>query len=320
VWIETLEILMNLLRVRLPYRVAGVALLWGLLLAGLLAAPLNPENKDKPASLADKVRKDLDQAINFEVVDQSIAAAVNQLREQTKINFVLDRFTIQQMGIDPEQPIVNLKLKDVKVRSVLKSMLSTQNLSYAIIGDTVLISTDEVAMFRQMRQRVNVDFEKVEFASAMKHLARETATNLMLDSRVAKDAKAEVSLQMEDVPLETAVRLMAEMIGLKPVRVGNVLFVTSKASANEMRADPDFGPSMPPQPGGRAEAIFIQQMQMQAQLGAIGGGAIGIAQPVPVAVPPIQAPPPPKDEKQEKAPAEKDKPAEKEKQADKEDK
>jgi hypothetical protein len=52
------------------------------------------------------------------------------------------------------------------------------------------------------------------------------------------------------VPLETAVRLLAEMAGLKPVRVGNVLFVTKKETANELRADPDLQqPGQPGQPG-----------------------------------------------------------------------
>ena len=59
-----------------------------------------------------------------------------------------------------------------------------------------------------------------------------------------------MSIQLEDVPLETAVRLLAEMAGLKPVRVGNVLFVTKKETANELRTDPDLQqPAQPGQPG-----------------------------------------------------------------------
>ena len=46
----------------------------------------------------------------------------------------------------------------------------------------------------------------MEFARALKQIARETATNLVVDARVSKDAQTPVSLQMEDVPLETAVR------------------------------------------------------------------------------------------------------------------
>ena len=44
-----------------------------------------------------------------------------------------------------------------------------------------------------------------------------------------------MTLPLEDVPLETAVRLLAEMAGLKPVRVGNTLFVTKKEIAADLR-------------------------------------------------------------------------------------
>ena len=41
------------------------------------------------------------------------------------------------------------------------------------------------------------------------------------------------------------------MAGLKPVRVGNVLFVTKKETANELPHDPDLQqPAQPGQPGG----------------------------------------------------------------------
>jgi hypothetical protein len=243
---------------------AGVLL--ALTPALLTAAPTIPE-KAKAASPAEKVRTALDQVISVDVSEQPLDLALKQLHEQTKLNFVLDRFTLQQMGLVPEQMPVNVKLKDVKVKSALRSILTPFNLSYAIIGDTVLVSTDEMAMYRQMRQRVNLDCEKEELATVLKKLARETATNLMVDTRAAKEAKMEVTLQMEDVPLETAVRLMAEMAGLKPVRVGNVLFVTTKANANEMRADPDL--AQPGGPRGVPQEILNQQGGLQFQPGAV---------------------------------------------------
>jgi hypothetical protein len=167
---------------------------------------------------------------------------------------------IQQMGYDPEQMPVSAKLKDAKARTCLRSVLSPYNLGYAIIGDTVLISTDDMVMQRQMKQRVSVDLDKVDLAAALKQLSRETATNLMLDSRVpAKEGKATVSLQLDDVPLDTAVRLVAEAGGLKPIQVGNVMLVTTKALANEMRNDPELmtGAQTPQQ-----EIQMLQQKRM----------------------------------------------------------
>src|SRR5438105_4858356 len=78
--------------------------------------------------------------------------------------------------------------------------------------------------------------------SPAQKLAKETATNLVIDPRMAKEAQATVSVELDEVPLESAVRLLAEMAGLKPVRLGNVLFVTSKTAAVSLRADPDLVP------------------------------------------------------------------------------
>jgi hypothetical protein len=228
--------------------VALAALAWGF---GAAAAPVAPADKNKPVSAADKLRHELDQVITLEITDQPLNLAVNQLREQTHINFVLDKFTLQQMGIDPEMLPVSAKLKDVKLRSALRTVFGPYNLSFAIIGDTVLITTDEMAIYRQMRQRVNVDLEGVEFATGVKQLARETATNLVIDPRVAKEAQGKITLQIEDVPLDTAVRLMSEMVGLKPVKVGNTLFICSKTTARDLREEePAPMPGMPGMPGG----------------------------------------------------------------------
>ena len=260
-------------------------------------------DKDAPVNSVEKLRKDLDKPITLKIAKQSLTAAVEMLHKQTKINFVLDTAVIQQLGFTPDQPPspVDVDLKDVKVRTALRSILSPYNLGFAPIGDTVVITSDEMAMYRQMRQRVSVDLDKTPFADALKQISRQTGVNILLDARVEKDAAAKVSLQMEDVPLETAVRLLAEMTGLKPVKVGNVLFVTSKANANEMRNDPDVA-----QPNQNLinQQQQLLQLQLNGNLGGVPFGGPAVAPPgVAPAVPPgaIQDP----TEKDEKAPKDK---------------
>jgi hypothetical protein len=271
----------------------------------LTAAPAVPE---KPkASPAEKIRAELDQTISIEIADQPLDKALDQLRDQTKLNIVLDRMTVQQfcqqMGFQgPEQMPVNLKLKDVKVKSALRSILAQANLGYAIVGDTVFVSTEPMAMYKQLQQRVSLDCEKEELGAALKKLGRETATNLVVDPRAAKEAKVEVSLQMEDVPLETAVRLLSEMAGLKPVRVGNVLFVTAKATANEMRADPELVQPMQGRPG--MDFILPGQPGIQFNPGIIGPGGGPVAPGVP-AIGTVPVNPPPTEDKKPIDPTEK---------------
>jgi type II secretory pathway component GspD/PulD (secretin) len=130
---------------------------------------------------------------------------------------------------------VTVKRKDEKVSEVLKAIVKPYNLGYAIIGDSVFVSTDDMAMLRQLKQHITVDIEKVELAKALEQLKRETATNIVLDAKATKEGKTIVTLQIDDVPLETAVRLLAEMAGLKVVRNANVLYVTPRGNASELR-------------------------------------------------------------------------------------
>jgi hypothetical protein len=294
-------------------RCSGPAVLLALLFGVSYAAPDSPGDNPVKETPAEKIKKQLDKTLpTLEITDQPLKLAIAQLKEQTKINFVADQMVIAQMGIDMESTPVTVKLKDVKLKTALRTIFGQYNLSYAIVGETVVITTDEMAMYRQMRQRVNVDYDQTKFASALKQLSRETATNLIIDSRAMKEAQNPISLQLEDVPLETAVRLMAETAGLKPVRVGNVLYVTSKANANELRADPDLAPvPTPRQPGAEEVIIGGGVMARPAIFGPVGVPTTpAVPPPAPGGAPP--APPGGADKGTEK-PAEKEKPPEKEK-------
>ncbi len=240
---------------------AGAVLAWAAAPSFLAAAPAGSEKDDKTVSPNDKLHADLDKVVSIKIDKQPLNLAVIMLRDKSGVNFVLDSLTIQQqLGFLPETPPVpvDLDLKDVKVRTVLRSIVAPYGLAYAVLGDTVLITTEDQAMVRQLRQRVNVDFNKIEFASALKQLSKETSVNLVLDSNHEKEGAAKVSLQLEDVPLETAVRLLSEMAGLKALRLSNVLFVTTKDHAAELRQDPDWiQQGQPVQPNPQPPGIFV---------------------------------------------------------------
>jgi type II secretory pathway component HofQ len=278
--------------------------------ATLIAAPIQ-DSKGSGETPVEKNRKALQQKITIEIADKTLEQAVTELKDLTKINFTLDRQALAGIGVmqfpqafpggvppgfNPGQPAgnVSLKVKDVKVRDALKQLLAGENLTYVILADSVLITTEPMAAHHQLKQHVSLDLDAVPFKQAVKQLARETGANLIVDSKLAKEADAAVTLQIEDVPLETALRLLAEAAGLKPVRLGNVIYLTTKANANELRSEPDLsgqgqGPQMTPQQEW--------QLKMQ-QFGGWGVGG-GIALPTPVAPPVAPAPPAPPDEKKE---------------------
>jgi hypothetical protein len=211
------------------------------LVADAAAAPAPTPEKPRVAGTGDQVRKELEKLIAIEFTEQTLESAINLLREETKLNLALDRITLAQNGIDPAQLAVpNARLRDVRARTAIRSVLAPFNLHYVIIGDTVVLTTEEMALYRRLKQQLNIDLDRVEFAVAVKGLSRDTGVNLILDPRLTKEAQTKVTLQAEDLALESAVRMLCEMAGLKPVRIGNALYITSKGSATELRGEPEL--------------------------------------------------------------------------------
>jgi hypothetical protein len=252
-----------------------------------------PAAADKE-KLAEKPKSPLDAVVTVKIEHQPLNAALEILKEKSGVNLVLDVLTIQQqLGVTPEMmPPVDLDVKDVKFKTALRTLLRPYNLFYAVVDDTLVVTTEEAAAAKQLQQRVSVDFDKVEFAKAVKQMGRDSGVNLIIDSRVTKEAKASVSLELEDVPLETALRLLSEMAGLKPVRIGNVLFVTKKETANELRNDPDLGGLSNTMQQDRQQELMRQQIMIQQQMGGmviqrqmIIGGQAGATAPTQPAVP-----------------------------------
>jgi hypothetical protein len=233
--------------------------------APTLAAPAGADKEKN----SEKPKSPLDAVVTVKIEHQPLNAALEILKEKSGVNVVLDVLTIQQqLGITPEMmPPVDLDVKDVKFKTALRTLLRPYNLFSAVVDDTVVVTTEEAAAAKQLQQRVSVDFDKVEFAKAVKQMGRDSGVNLIIDSRVAKEAKASISLELEDVPLETALRLLSEMAGLKPVRIGNVLFVTKKETANELRNDPDLGGANAAQQ--QQQELMRQQIMIQQQMGGM---------------------------------------------------
>ncbi len=195
--------------------------------------------KKEPTSAAE-IRKVLDQPITLDYSGPSVQDALQHLRDKTGIDFNLDQVALQLMGINigdtGDQPIT-LRSSGGKLSAALRKMLAVHQLAYVIYEDSILITATELATVRQMRQRINLDVSDVSLAKALRDLARTYAFNLVIDPRIVKDAQRPVSLTLDGTSLETGVRLLAELAGLKAVRMDNVMFITTEERAEKLRKE-----------------------------------------------------------------------------------
>lgn len=259
-----------------------------------VAAP-GPKTEAKPeASPAEAIRKALDKTGKFEFTGVNLTAVLTTLSEEYKINIVLDRAVIQTMGFEPEIMNVELKMKEGKLRNALRSIVGQYSLTSVIVGDSLLITTEEMAVYRQLKQRISVDYDSVPFNKAIKDLAAKYSVSVVIDPKVTRGKSGEnpVTLTVDDVPFEAAVRLMCEMAELKPARMGNVIYVTTEARADRLKD----GDSLVPTP--RIAVPGLNDLPIGG-VGGLGGGAII---PPPVLVPAV----PEKKEEKQDAPPKKD--------------
>lgn len=265
-----------------------------LLLAFAVPSLAAPTPKDNPKPKGDNspefIRKMLDARVNIEFAGIALNNALAQLSEDHKVNLVLDEAAVRAMGMEPNDIMLNCKIKDVKLRAGLRTMLAQYNLTVAIVGESVLVTTEDQAIYKQLKHRISVDYDNVPLGKALKELAQANGVNVVIDPRTnkTKASDAPVSLTVDDVPFEAVVRLMCEMGGLKPARMGNVIFVTTEDRADKLKDSDSLvpNPNIPGVPGG-----------VPGFPGGIIPGLGGGVAPVPApAVPPIApgvAPAPP---------------------------
>lgn len=208
---------------------------------------------------AEKLRKALDSVRDLEIAGLPMDQAINQLREQTGLNVQTDRAIVSPSVPSPmlqgplgplgPNPAFSTQIRlqgefhGIPLRAALTKLLRDHNLTHVLIGDTVLITTIDMGVERQLQQSVSVNVEGKSLAEELKRLGRETGANLVLDPRMAKEGKTALTLRLDEVPLETAVEVLADMAGLRPVRLNNVLYVTSEARAKALHKPPPAAPS-----------------------------------------------------------------------------
>ena len=227
----------------MPQRLWTVALAALALSGPTMAAPIPGDTKGD--GIAAKARKALDQKITAKADGKTLTEAVELLKEVAKVEITLDITTLQMMGLDANQPVIKFDMKDVRLKDGLKTAFAAMNLRCGVTASGIVVSTDEGLTILQLRQRVNIDADGKSLAETLKGLADETGANVVIDPRAKKTADEKITLKIDDVPLESAVRLAADMGGLAVVRMSNVLFVTTEARADKLRQDADrpLGPT-----------------------------------------------------------------------------
>jgi type II secretory pathway component GspD/PulD (secretin) len=142
-------------------------------------------------------------------------------------------------------PINLPKMRGVKLSLILSRILAQVEGAYLVRPDGIEVTTAKHATPGQWSSfpsnevpSVATVFEAKPLEEALRELSDATGISILVDPRGGEKVKAPLTANLKNVPLDTAVNLLADMAGLKVVTVDNVLYVTTVENAKGWEARP----------------------------------------------------------------------------------
>jgi hypothetical protein len=166
--------------------------------------------------------------------------ALEFISDRYDTTIVVDAHAFKAENMDPIEDVhVHLpRMIGVKLHTILGLLLAQVDATYRIRPSHIEITTLKrtrpsswTAEERGLAPMVDVEFEKCPLSEALQQLADSSGINVVLDGRAGDKAKTSVTATLNNVPIDTAVLILADMADLRPVAVDNVLYVTSKENA-----------------------------------------------------------------------------------------
>jgi hypothetical protein len=229
------------------------------------AAQTPPKEADKPAAektSRDRIRetqKKLNAPVDYGGMDDVKATFDEVLTELAKIHGIL--FDVNERAFEEEgvkdvlrvpvvpdgKPLPAMKgvTLDHLLRKILTRIPVQSGATYINRGDSIEIMTGlhraaelhlDPSRYGQLPV-VTANIAKQPLEGALKELVKESGFNIVLDVRAKEKADANVAGDFANVPLDTAVRILADMADLKPVLLDNVLYVTTKENAKALQEE-----------------------------------------------------------------------------------
>jgi hypothetical protein len=147
-------------------------------------------------------------------------------------------------------PIKLARMRDISLGAVLRLIAAQIKGTYLVHHDYIEITTPAHALVEQwsqpngnrlaalgLAQMVSANFEKFPLEEALRELADRSGINIVVDTRAEDKARTAVTATLSNVPVDTAVEVLADMAGLKLVPIDNVIYVTARPNAQTLHKE-----------------------------------------------------------------------------------
>jgi hypothetical protein len=239
-----------------------------LMVAVVTVVPLSAARADESptaeqARRAAEVRKKLAATVNFSGFDDPEVKLEEALQHLTKlydVTFEINDQAFRDEMIDnvADKPLGKAipKMTGVPLETVLRRILARipapSGTTYIVRGGIAEITTRHYASPSQWRREqgapdevgsnvpppeTSVAFDKREVREALREIAGATGVNIVVDARAQAPGKTPVTVTLQNVAVDTVVRLLADMADLEAVLVDDVFYVTTKENVQAVRKE-----------------------------------------------------------------------------------
>jgi len=218
----------------------------------MLSPPLLAQNRAGFA-LANR----LAQPFNFNGFDDpktTLAEAIDQIQKRHDVNILIndDAFKSDKfqdvLKTEIAQPNPIPPKNNASLNTVLKMILArvpTESGATFLIRRGEIEITTMAALRKELGREpdelipplVYMHFEKKPLGETLRQLSEHTGATLVLDPRAGDKTKSVVSATFLNVPLDSAVRVLADMVDLKPVQIDNMIYLTSPQNADRLHKE-----------------------------------------------------------------------------------
>lgn len=164
-----------------------------------------------------KLKAVLEEPTSFSFVRTPLREALRFLATLHKVNVVLDP------AVAPPTNTLTMGVEEMSVRNALAWMLRIKHLGYTFVDEAVFVSTPERIRTLEANRRatvtdprlrtvVNVEFSETSIQQALEALSEATGLNISL--RAEQVPPLRLTLKMDNVTLERAVRELVAQTGL----------------------------------------------------------------------------------------------------------
>lgn len=193
-------------------------------------------------------------SIDKPIEDTSLRDVLEYLSEKFGVTFVIDRQGFERIGKQnvEEERIRLAKMPNVSLDTVLRQVLAQVQGAFMVREDHIEVTSFDAAVMEsrngvglarefstEVQPLVSVVCADQPIGNVLAEFSRQSRRNVVLDSRIPDRARLNVSVTLLNTPLDTATRIVAELVNLKTVSMDNVIFVTSREHAAELENEKD---------------------------------------------------------------------------------